>query len=179
MRQRTLTALFTAIAMLAATATPMFAADNGTVDATVTLATPCVTMDTTSIGFGTQVFSTPGNEVIATGNPQVGITNCGAADEVLYGAGTDAASADPNNPAQWALVTQAIDCGNNTPNDSYALEVLNANIDALLSTSASTLITLPGNAGSLTIDHLIHMPCSGSTGAGQTMSMQVIYTVTF
>jgi hypothetical protein len=155
------------------------AADNATIDATVTPATPCITIDQTSIDFGTPPFSTTSGESVATAAPPVTVTNCGANDEQLLASGTGADSGDPNSPAHWNLVPQSVDCASTAP-DTFAIDVpLGTNGVVFLSTNPAAIQAVAGNGGTASIDHEIHMPCSGSSGVGQVMSMQILYTVTF
>lgn len=160
-------------------AAPAYAADSGTVQATVTAASPCILLDTGAIDFGTAPFSTSGNEVVRQGTPNVSISSCGASDEQLLVRGTDAASQDPNSQASWTLVAQSIACDpNQSQPNRYALDVSANNVSAFLSSANVSLVTVPGGQ-QVVASHQIHMPCSGSSGAGQTMGTQIAYTATF
>lgn len=168
-----------ALALIAATlgvlvgTTPGMAADNGTVDAQVTVqqAAACIELSTSSIGFGTLALGAEN----APGTPNITVTNCGQANATILASGTNASG----TAAAWALVDSAATCADTLGTDNYHLGLatpLGAAI-ATLSTSNKELGTL---AGAASVDHVarISTACPGSSGAGQTMSMQVSYIAT-
>ena len=154
-------------------ATPGMGADNGTVDAQVTVeqAAACIELSTSAIGFGTLAL---GAENVP-GTPGVTVTNCGGADATILASGTNASGTG----AAWALVDSAATCADTLGTDNYHLGLATpagASI-ATLSTSNKELGTL---AAAASVDHVarISTACPGSSGAGQTMSMQISYIAT-
>jgi hypothetical protein len=153
--------------------TPLMAADNGTVDAEVTVeaAAACLELSTSSISFGTLALGAEN----AAGTPGITVSNCGDAEATILASGTNAGGTD----AAWTLVDSAATCADTLGTDNYHLGLataLGASI-ATLSTSNKEVGVLAG-AGS--VDHVarISTACPGSSGAGQTMSMQINYIAT-
>jgi hypothetical protein len=160
------------LAMLLGT-TPGMAADNGAVDAVVTVeaAAACIELSTSSISFGTLA---PGTEN-AAGTPGITVTNCGDAGATIFASGTNAFGTG----ATWNLVDSAATCADTLGTDNYHLGLatsIGAPI-ATLSTSNKEVGTL---AGAASADHVarISTACPGSSGAGQSMSMQINYIAT-
>jgi hypothetical protein len=154
-------------------ATPGMAADNGTVDAQVTVeqAAACIQLSTSSISFGTLALGAEN----AAGTPGITVTNCGDADATILASGTNASGTG----AAWTLVDSAATCADTLGTDSYHLGLATsagASI-ATLSTENKEVGTLAG-AGS--VDHVarISTACPGSSGAGQSMSMHISYVAT-
>ena len=152
---------------------PSFGADNGTVDAQVTVeqAAACIELSTGSISFGTLALGAEN----APGTPSITVTNCGDANATILASGTDASGTG----AAWSLVDSAATCADTLGTDNYHLglaETDGASI-ASLSTENKEVGTLAG-AGS--VDHVarISTACPGSSGAGQAMSMQISYIAT-
>jgi len=153
--------------------TPGMAADNGAVDAVVTIeaAAACIELSTSSISFGTLALGTEN----AAGTPGITVTNCGEANATILASGTNASGTG----AAWNLVDSAATCADTLGTDNYHLGLATpagAQI-ATLSTSNKEVGTL---AGAATVDHSarISTACPGSSGAGQTMSMQINYIAT-
>jgi hypothetical protein len=153
--------------------TPGMAADNGAVDAEVTIeaAAACIELSTSSISFGTLGLGAEN----AAGTPGITVTNCGDANATILASGTNASGTG----AAWNLVDSAATCADTLGTDNYHLGLatpLGASI-ATLSTSNKEVGTL---AGAATVDHVarISTACPGSSGAGQTMSLQVNYIAT-
>src|SRR3989442_943412 len=86
----------------AGSALPVLAAEGGTVDAQVTVATPCILVDPPSLDFGSLPFTSPTN--VGFGNLGIDLTNCGAGPELMFGRGTDATIG--GNPV-WTLRSYA------------------------------------------------------------------------
>ena len=173
MRSRSILAAAVATTLWAAATAPVFATDNGTVDAQVTVATPCITVSPQSLDFGTLPFSTAAGT--STQAMPVEISNCGAGPEQLYGRGTDASL---GGATVWSLVSDQTPCAagvntfnliflSSTPPNTYA-----STTDQLLETVGSGGVA---NNGAVSIA----MPCVGSDGAAQTLSFQILFTATF
>lgn len=157
--------------LLAANAAPTFAADNGTVDAQVTVATPCITITQPSLDFGTLPFSSA--TTTGTSQRNVNYQNCGDADERIWAAGTN---------AQGGLATWTLDDLGNTPLcdrpvNSYRVW-LGGPILVNLSLVPAEIQQLAA-AGSTQVPVALYMPCVGSDGVGATMSFQILFTATF
>jgi hypothetical protein len=148
--------------------------DTGVVDADVTVPTSaaCIELSATSVTFGTQRFGT--EDVPAT--PSITVTNCSGSDETLLARGTDASG----NGAGWNLVDAAGTCGAGTlALDDYHLTLKRGDTEEVTRLSTNNKAIRPLAAGAEgTLDALIDMPCPGSSGAGQTMGMQIVFVVT-
>jgi hypothetical protein len=165
------------LAILAASAGPVFGDDTGTVAAQVTAATPCLLIQgSTSIDFGTATFSTPG----PTGNAlfknpgESTLVNCTDAGESVFARATDAAG---SGGAAWSLEPNLTNPCTAGP-DTFSAMAADSTGAKFLTTANSTFRTLSGGE-SRPIGFTMYMPCTGSSGAGQTMSFSYIYTVTF
>jgi type 1 fimbria pilin len=157
-----------ATAVLAAAAAPAFTADQGTVNLTVQVASPCITVSPDSTSFGAKSFSVSAESPSSTDaadRPQV--TNCSASAESLFVSGTDAVG---SLGAKWALGTPETIGANR-----YGLKVAGQ-----AATKSNQALGGPLAAGDLRRDTLVlFMPIAGSDGSGQTMSMSLTYTATF
>ena len=150
------------------------APDTGIVDAEVTVPTSaaCIELSSTSVTFGTQRF---GSEDVAA-TPGITVTNCSGSDEMLLARGTDATGTG----ATWNLVDAAGSCAAGTlAIDDYHLKLRRDDTQDVTRLAGDNKTIRPlaaGEDGSL--DALIDMPCPGSSGAGQTMAMQIVFLVT-
>jgi hypothetical protein len=138
---------------------------------TMASAAVCLELSTTSIDFGTRRFG----EVGAPSSPLIGMTNCGGIGEVILVRGTDATG--PNASA-WSLVDVGACQTGVLGTDQFRLRLESQAIPDVfvdLTTENDTLGAL--GAGS-TVQHeaQIDTPCPGSTGAGEVMSMQIVFT---
>jgi hypothetical protein len=174
--------LTVAIVYLVASALPAFGADNGTVSASVTAGAACITLSQTApVDFGTKDFSTSaGNS--AAGQAAGSITNCATQTESILAKGTDAS----NGATTWSLVdatglpTPVNPCDLASPNtNKYFLSTFPGALSTvLLSTTNKAFHSLAaGASSSLTV--AVVMPCTGSSGAGQTLNFSYVYTATF
>jgi hypothetical protein len=148
--------------------------DSGTVDADVTVPTSasCIQLSTTSISFGTQRLGSEN----AAATPSITVTNCSGNDATLLAHGSDATAAG----VTWNLVDDAGSCGASTlAPDDFHLKLHRADTEEVtqLATNNKTVRTLGAGAEG-TLDALIDMPCPGSSGAGETMAMQIVFVVT-
>jgi hypothetical protein len=157
-----------ASAVLAAAATPAFTADQGTVNLTVQVASPCITVSPDSTSFGPMSFSASAESPSskdAADRPR--ITNCSASAESLFVQGTDAVG---SLGARWTLGTPET-IGRNR----YGLKV-----GAQSATATNQPLGAALAAGDVREYPLaLFMPTSGSDGSGQTMSMSATYTAAF
>jgi hypothetical protein len=142
--------------------------DNGTVGAVVDVPTSaaCLELSTTSISFGTQPFGAQDQPA----TPEVSLTNCSGLSIQLLGSGTNATGPD----ASWTLVQGNETCADTLGLDRYRLSVDQASFVTSLSTDPAILTTLAAGQASLQTA-LLTMPCPGSSGGGQTMSMSINY----
>jgi hypothetical protein len=165
-----------AAAYFVLTAVPALGDNVGTVNAQVTVAAPCLTLSTTTLDFGTiRLVTNPTTDVTGLTSSNYTITNCGAASEKLYAKGTDATSTSSN--ASWSLANNYSVC-NLGPN-YYGLGVgEDSGVVGLTKQSQALPTALPGG-GTKTYNNSISSPCVGSGGAGETMTMQIMYTVAF
>jgi hypothetical protein len=174
-----------AAALVALAASPVGAADNGSVTGTVTVAQggACLVVGASTVDFGTNPFSS-----LTTGSPvyegtydggssnRLQLQNCGAVDETVLVRGTNATSA--SSSTTWTLTPYG-PCS--MPPNYYGLFAVwdttsgtdNINIstgDAELSSGA-----IPAG-GSLSSGNWIMMPCEGSDGAGESFELAIYYT---
>jgi hypothetical protein len=157
---------------LGASAVPVFAADSGTVNAQIVVGgTACLTVSS-SVDFGTAQFQAPGSNGAIVGTPSVAVTSCSTATETILARGTDATAPG----VQWTLATAA-PCPIAAPTtNQYSLGLrLTGGSDTYLSTTNASLGSVAAN-GTLTRTPLMRMPCTGSAGQGQTMSMSYVFT---
>jgi hypothetical protein len=166
--------LAVAAAYFVMSALPAFSADSATVNAKVTVASPCIAVQVAggSIDFGTLTFSTP-TTVVRPGNGNTTITNCATTNENISARGTDATGAN----ATWTLIGTLFPSPCTYGTDKYGLDVDKVAPGAVALTTQDQLL---GSAPAGQIQHpfntFIYMPCTGSGGAGQTMNFQIIYT---
>jgi len=178
-RLRQLAIAGTVVAVWLTPGTAALAANAGGVQATVTVATPCITVSPVSVDFGTLGFS-PDNGAPAAGFQGLSYTNCGASAEQIFGRGTDAHG--PGGTPTWSLdPTPGTICPARGLNN-YRLGVqstLQPTLIADFTTTDQAIETVAANANGLINRLYIHMPCAGSSGAGVTMTFQATFTATF
>jgi hypothetical protein len=160
--------------VFAASATPGFGGDTGTVAATVTVAAPCLVIDSETIDFGVKAFSTPDATVSAAGGN--GYQNCGPSSEKVLARGTNATSTS-GPPATWTL--QSDDPCSAGPNTYKLRATVGAAVPYVLSTTSVEIDTLTTPGEHRVVNTDLYMPCSGSDGAGQQMAFQYVFTATF
>jgi hypothetical protein len=169
-----------ATALTGTIAGPTFAADNGAVDATVTVATPCILVTPSQVDFGTLPFS-PLGAPTSSGLAAVSYTNCADIPERVYARGSDATGSSPGGPITWTL-TPAPACGSTTNpilNEYTVATVDGVNPAKPLSGADLELETVAAASQGAVNQLAILMPCAGSDGAGSLMSFQVTFTATF
>lgn len=172
---RIATLLAIATCCFVASAVPVFSADSGTVAASVTAATPCITVTPASVTFGTAGFSNSSTATVVDSSGTMSFTNCGSAKQRIYGRGTNATGSG----ATWTLMTAGSPANPCTvgPN-SYQQATFRGSTEVILTDTNTNLIDLDGGAN-FTVDGRIRMPCAGSSGAGTSMSFSFVYTATF
>lgn len=161
----------TASASPGATSAP----DTGVVDAAITMADSslCLELSTASIDFGQRQFGDEG----VRGSPDIDVTNCSETTTTLLARGTDAAATD----ASWALVKSGASCADTLGTDAYHLAlregVQGSTAVWQLGTANTELLDLPAG-GVAPFWPTLDAACPGSSGAGQRMSMQIIFVAT-
>lgn len=176
MYKRLLISALLGSSVLVAGAMPAFTADNGSVVGTVSVPVPpapCFTLDRSTVDFGTQPFSDPA-AIVTPGSPAfppVQVTSCSTAAENVLGAASDAtvpsggswdaAEADNSN-------TCAIGLNSYKPGWSYGGRLYNPRPDGSFAPQAG--LDLAAGEGVPVVFHL-QMPCRGSAGAGENVSM--------
>jgi hypothetical protein len=164
------------LAILGSLLSPATAAatDNGTVSAEVTVVAPCITVGP-NIDYGTLPFNTPGHTVME--RKATSYTNCSGMAEKVYARGTAAVSA--SSDTTWQLAPGSGLCMLE-PNH-YGHRVIDQSINAgFWTTTTDNLLNSAVAAGAtvgLATD--LMMACSGSDGAGETMTFSIILTATF
>lgn len=159
---------------------------SGTVTGQVTVTPPsssqvCATLDSTALDFGTLSFGGSGRADLPTT-----VTNCSSSTELLLAHGSDATA--PSG-AKWLLTTNLRCNGGNPPLNEYEWLTAQANpatgtsgFSGPLSKTDQDVGTAGGAFGAgqaKTYNHALLMPCPGSSGAGETFTMSVVFTVTF
>lgn len=162
-----------AAAYFALSALPALSADTGTVNAQVTVATACITLDKTLLDFGSLSFSQPNQG--GTSQPLT-VTNCGSAAK-LFGRGTDAKNGA--GTITWTLV-DGDPCTVGINHYASSLGGSTPSWGVLLSTADKQLLgnSLLGSGSAATMGNGLLMPCTGSSGSGQIMSWQIVFTAT-
>ena len=172
-----LTAAALAAGYFVLSALPASGETSGQVTASVQVdvAAPCITLDNTAISFGTLPFSTATSIYQNSGSPDVTYTNCSSRAEQIFVRGSDATG---TGNALWGLVSDAALCPNL---DRFNAAVWPAGDEAgrvNLTTSEQLLRSTDAGASQPTHAY-IWMPCTGSTGAGQLMTMSINFTAVF
>lgn len=165
-------------AILGSLITPTTAAatDNGTVEAQVTVAAPCITVGA-GLDYGTMRFSTATGTgtSYSVGGRTTSYSNCSSQSQLIYARGTNAQSS--TSDAIWELTRNTVSCPTDlnkyrvtaqTDEPIVSLE----HTDQLIDSAAAAGVTQTVTAG-------LTMPCSGSLGAGETMTYAIIVTATF
>jgi hypothetical protein len=155
------------------TTAPSIGADGGTVNATVSTPSPCMTLDRTSVDFGILPFVT-GYEV--SGVQGVDVTNCagGGIDETLLVSATDAAST--TSATVWSLSDGPDPCLEGI--DIFRLAAANSGGGgASLRPGIHKEVGSVPAAAPATIDLSLTMPCEASNGQGETFGFDVTFLV--
>ena len=165
-------AVLVAAALLASATTPALGAGSGTVSAQVTVASgACLTLGASSVNYGTQQFSTPGAPVFSQSG-LLGLTNCGSSSEQISAAGTNASG---NAGASWTLKQSTSDLCTLSP-DLYESNAKDPAAGVLPLGLAYANLGSPYSAGEQRqVSVGMTMPCTGSSGSGQTMSFEYLF----
>jgi photosystem II stability/assembly factor-like uncharacterized protein len=141
--------------------------DGGTVSAEVTMQPPrevCLLLSTNSLNFGVLDFADGATSDAYT------ITSCSVGDQDLFAYGTGA-TGDGDPAASWALI------------DAASLGVNEFSVDAVVTgvgsaplTVASTAVGVLDAGQSAAAEHTLIMPPQGSSGAGQTLNFDLVWT---
>lgn len=134
-------------------------------------ATACLTVSPSgAIDFGTGMLSKSAAPVTLSGDQDVTVTNCGTLAETISVHGTDATATGTT----WRLVG-GDPCASG-PN-FYGLALSDASGDLRVGSGDTTVATVaPGQT--LTRRPKILMACTGSEGAGKTLTTQLVFTAT-
>jgi hypothetical protein len=153
------------------------ASPTGTVSATVSAqaaggASPCVQVAPSSVSYGTGQFSTPGSPVVKNASSDIAVTNCGTAAEDFLARGSNATSP----MASWQLIDTGGVCDTGSI-DKYKLSLgLTFTPTFFLSTTNQTIEQAQPAGAVRQIPSQLTMPCTGSSGAGQTLSLELVFT---
>ena len=157
--------LSAALTLWVASSAPVFS--DGPITVSVTAqAQACVTIETTAINFGTLAWGGSAERQISN------VANCSGVTQTLLAQGANTTSGPP-----WQLAETGT-CPTR-PLNQFRLEVdsIAGTPVALSSTTAKSLGTM-ATTPARTLDTLFMMPCSGSTGAGQTAQTTITLTAT-
>jgi Glycine rich protein len=146
-------------------------ADTGSVGAQVTVpsSAACLEVSTATIDFGTLPLGSEDQPA----TPSITVTNCSALGSDIYAHGSDAAGVG----AAWTLADTSATCADTLGTNNYRLGLEQSGSETGLGTTNKLLESLAGGATG-THTARIWMACPGSTGAGATMSMQVVFLAT-
>ena len=183
--------LVTGVTAFITSALPAFGADSATVNASVSVAAPCITVAPSSIAFGTVPFSTPATPSSRTVNG-ISFVNCGASSEFVLAHGTDAVGTSPST-ATWDLAgffacsgasglnhyNLTLNGGNSGgANPTPGFSVNTVKTDQYLRLNGTNTVFAAGSAEP--VDAYLTMPCAGSDGAGASaMNFNIVFTATF
>jgi hypothetical protein len=140
------------------------------VTATVRISSACVIANPTAVDFGTLPFSQPGAAQIATA--AVTLRNCATQNETILARGTTATGTG----STWTHAPPGTDV---CPGPNVYIQAVRdaAQVEKRLSVNDQTLKAMPGGAME-TLTLILVAPCTGSAGAGQSMSTRYIFTGT-
>jgi hypothetical protein len=182
MRSRiaTICALVLASGYFLLSALPALANESATVNAKVTVASPCLTVSftnpsATGLDFGTLAFGSGAGQ----GN-FFSLTNCSTSQESISARGTDATSS--TSSAAWTLDDTffgTTTCSTNPPTNKYALDTNLMTQTGVVRLSKTDKLVQAIAPGAASMHVTVIMPCSGSAGAGETMNFQFVYTASF
>jgi hypothetical protein len=152
------------------------AAGEETVSAQVTVATPCITVGP-NVNYGTLAFSTVNPFVQVSASGTTSYTNCSVTSEKVYMRGTNAVSA--SSSATWRPISASTCSTAQQIVDVYLHSVSDGTGGAFLSLSDQLLNPAAAAGATRTLSTQMTMPCSGSSGAGETMTFSIILTASF
>jgi hypothetical protein len=169
-----------AAACCAFTALPARANESATVNAKVTVASPCLTVSftnpsATGLDFGTLGFGSAAGQ----GN-FFSVTNCSTAQESISARGSDATSS--TSTAAWTLDDTFFGlstCSTSPSTNTYGLDTKFQGQVGVIRLSKADKLVQAIAPGPTSVHVTLTMPCSGSDGAGETMNFQFVYTASF
>jgi hypothetical protein len=178
--------LIAAVASVGLTARPVFSQDSGVVNATVTVATPCLTVPSTTINYGTKGFA---NTIIGdswVNAAQFMVESCSPTPQSLSARG----QAMTGISAAWSLSSAGLltTCYQDGPTQPITLNRYKHKITygppasptvILLTTSDTVLGTMSAIGTAYNVTPRLYMPCSGSDGVGQAMSTTITFTASY
>jgi hypothetical protein len=172
---RRLTLALALVAVAAGQAGPTLAADTATVSASVSIVAPCLTVSTTTLDFGAQQLST--DAAFVSVDRTITYTSCSTTSETIFGRGTGATD---GAAASWSLTGSSLPCSDLGPN-KYRLRSHPSGVGPThtLLTFDQGLEVLAAGATGLADRMELTTACTGSAGAGRTMSFNVTFTATF
>ena len=146
---------------------------SGTVSADVSVlaSAACLELSTSSVSFGTLAL---GAESQAA-SPAVTVTNCSGSPGSLLARGTDASGPG----SAWALTDATATCSDTLGMDTYRLGLSSSDLGGPLWLSTENK-AVQGLAAGQSTDHTVSIftACPGSSGGGETMTMQINYLAT-
>lgn len=170
--------LLVSAAWLVLTAGPALGDGSGTVNATVQVqAAACITIAPQSFSYTPATFSSTGSLVVTTppqGTTKPVVTSCSGGSQTF-----NARGGTTTGGAMWSLASSLTCPGSNqninlyihevssTQNGFIALTITNAQWEAGVQTGANR-----------TLDMRLTMPCTGSAGLSQTVTIPVVITAT-
>ena len=171
-------AIAAALTATAALAIPAAATaqSSGVVTGTVSVPAPCITIDATSVGFGTLAFSPSTATVVGDASPDTFVTNCSRGTQQLFAHGSDAVG---SGTGLWSLIADGAPCNAGPDKYRYSLRPVGENTSSGVYMTNTDAVLSSAMATDLAFTHRIYMPCTGSSGAGETMSTNVTFTATF
>lgn len=173
---RRLTLALALAALAGGQAGPTFAADTVTVSASVAIVAPCLTVSTTTLDFGAQQLST--DAAVVSTDRTITYASCSATSETIFGRATGATD---GASAAWSLTGSSLQCSDLGPN-KYRLRSHPSGVGpshTLLTFDQALEPVLAAGATGLADRLELTTACTGSDGAGSTMSFNVIFTATF
>ena len=141
----------------------------GTVSAQVTVAAPCIRVTPAQLDFGTLGFSQSAAAPVADSRA-LSIENCGTGSENIFAHGDNATS---TSGTTWTLEPNQPDLCS-TPN-RFRQRIGAGSLSIALSTQDTLIAPVPGGQTVSWTAYLV-MPCTGSSGAGQTMTFPYVFT---
>jgi hypothetical protein len=158
---------------LALSARTTFGQSGGTVTATVQVqAAACITINPSSFTYAAAGLSTASSPTVTSpSGPKPTVTSCSSAAQNFAARGGSATGSG----ATWTL-TSTLDCGTNPANEyRHQLTTSTGSSISLTTTDQTWEMAVPASNNRI-LDGRLTMPCTGSNGVGQTMSMPIVLT---
>ncbi len=158
--------------LLLLAAAPAGAAPTGDIDATVQVDGPCITVPSTTLNFGAKGFSTAATNSEAS-LASIGISPCTTQTMDLYARVSDAAG---SGTGAWTVAWNGSGLVCSLGPDQFGAGVKGSlDLNPTWLGSTDTLV----NTGTAYLFYpYLMMPCSGSTGVGETMTFTYTFTAT-